>query len=506
MGYYKNLVIEFMELYPDLEEDSPEFDFRFGLHEALHTVSGTNPEPIVTDFFHDIFPDLGKNGIIWCMASVGSNSYNFCYRDVGNALNGIAALTKQDVNLYFSPAVFTGWRKDKNVKCINTIYIDIDDIADMDFSEMGENDIKSYLTTTYNLTPAMLPDWLVASGHGLHLYYLIDTLNLKNSGDSELRARYTDYLITYFHADIACRNKSRVLRFPTSRNVKDMDNIKTTRLFHLNRSNNKDIRRLDRFKCTQAEVSEYINHCNKEQAEKRKQTMIKNGTYKPKTIKPIKTAEKSNIPAPAKITATEVKKQPDKPKTGTHPELKLNLYPMPSTSRYKRVLRDLHNYAARRKGCPKGYRAIFTHIMAVYLKRVSMPENAAVFYMERYLDDEFLEEAKSIVKNVYTSDTRYMYTNERIAALLNFDTLDLKYAFSAYTATQKQDARAKSVNAYDAKRYSESRTDTQAKRKQRYDYIKSHMDTTAAQLAKELDCSVRTVKSIRSAIRKSKEG
>ena len=243
--------------------------------------------------------------------------------------------------------------------------------------------------------------------------------------------------------------------------------------------------------------------------------MIKNGTWKTKAIK-IKVADKRSTPIPIQTTAKTVSAinkskidiQPDSAtsKTGVHPELKINTFPMPTKSRYKRILRDLHNYAARRKGCPKGHRAIYTHITAIFLKRILVPEEAAVERVKQYIDRDFFDEAEEIVRNAYASKTQYMYTNARIAALLDFQEYDIKNSFSAYTVEQKQAARVKSVKSYDAKRYAENRANIQEKRQQRYEYVKSHMDFTAASLAEELGCSIRTIKSVKAVIRQQEKG
>ena len=193
----------------------------FDMFIALKTTDGVKPNPLIAEFFKDVFCELHGGDILWAMASAGGYSYNFSFSTLDEALKGFTALLNYDVNLYYSPAIFKGWRKDKNVSRINVIYIDIDDVEGVDFSEMDEKGIKDYLYCTYHLTSAMFPNWLVSSGHGLHLYYIVNTLDLKNEADSKLRALYTDYLITHFRADIACRNKSRVLRFPLSRNVKN---------------------------------------------------------------------------------------------------------------------------------------------------------------------------------------------------------------------------------------------------------------------------------------------
>ena len=357
-----DFLIEFEEQFPDLEPGTEKYDFIFQLYLARYTKQDTEPDFLIEYFFEDIFGTLKKKECIWAMASVGANSYNFSYSDINEAVRELSILSNENVNLYFSPAVFTGWRKDINVSRIRTIYIDIDDIEGMDFSEMDETEIKSFLLETYHLPEYLLPNWVVSSGHGLHLYYLVDEIDLQTEYGAQQRLKYTDFLIAYFGADIACRNKSRILRFPNSKNVKDMEHIRHTRLFHLNPSINRNIDRLDWFQCSEDEIETYMNECKARRAEKRKQTMIKNGTWKEKkekapkpkkpsrkkksvlTPKPEPAADRKADTAPIGILKKEeIKKEP------SHPELKIKRFQMEGKTRYTRILNDLHNCGQKKR-------------------------------------------------------------------------------------------------------------------------------------------------------------
>lgn len=509
MGLFKTHIMRFMEENPqyeyifdniedDEEPDLERFNFSFEIWNTLQSCKDKEVDKFVRDFMYELFPVIKGNECIWAMASVGALTYNFSFEDIDSAVKGLYALTQKNVNLYFSPAIFCGWRKDKNVRHINTIYIDIDDVEEIDFSIMNQEEIEQYLLDTFHLIPEMLPNWLVTSGHGLHLYYLVETLDLKKPNDSELRIKYTDYLITHFKADIACRNKSRILRFPHSRNVKNIDDIKTTRLFHTNMSEDRAIERLNYFTYSQCEMDTYMEECKARRAEKRRQTMIANGTYRRK---------KTVLKAIKKEAAPKIKKSIIKDShswIASHPELKCSFKPLPSKARYRKIVRDLHNWAARRNGVPKGYRAIFTHILTVYMKRMFISEEETIICASHYLDEDFMEEAKAIIQCIYASNTEYMYRNEYIAELLDFTGEDLKNSFANYTEGQKKEARKKAVDTYDIKRFGAKRAEAQQKKIERYNYIKEHPEQTANELSKILKCSVRTIKYERAKIRQEK--
>lgn len=512
MGYYKKQLMEFMDdgicrefetAFDESGEIKSSIFFAYEVWETLKESDRQTPEPLTKEFLYDIFPKMSGREYIWAMAAVGNDTYNFSFRNVDSALRGFGTLINENINLYFSPAIFTGWRVDKNVSRINTIYIDIDDINGIDFSNMSEADIVNYLVDTFDLPQDLLPNWCVCSGHGLHLYYLVDEMNLKDTTDTEERLKYTDYLITYFKADTSCRNKSRILRFPNSRNVKNMDDIRITRLFHLNQSTDRSIRRLDYFATSENIINNYIAECNAHKAEKRRQTMLANGTiYQKKSSEAPLRAPK---PEPVKSkSAKELPKNTECPSLWIppHPELKVYTSPLPSTARYKKIIRDLHNWAARRRGVPAGYRAIFTHILAVFLKRMNVDEEIAVIRAEEYLDADFMEEAETIIRNVYSTKTKYMYRNERIAELLDFTEEDLKDSFCAYTEKQRKKAHQKAVNEYEYKRFNAKRQAAYEKRQTRYEYIRRHSGDTVASLAKELKCSERTIRYYKAKLKK----
>ncbi len=515
MGKFKELAMSFDENHESIEYGSDKYFFAFDLWDKCRRAQDKTIKRDLKGFFNGIFPTLNDNECIWCMASSPEGvSYNFSYKDREQALRDLSILSDEDVNLYFSPAIFTGWRIDNNVSRINTIYIDIDDVNGMDFSDMGEADIREWLIDTYSLNEAVLPNWIVASGHGLHLYWIVKEIDLKTEECTELRKRYTDYLITYFKADIACRNKSRILRFPTSRNVKDMSNIKTTKLFHLNNSKRRDIKRLDFFKCSDEDIETYTAENIKRRSEKRKATMIKNGTWKERKEKPKEAFKelKTTIKQPSGTINKKVSKGcvPDKnsrvgvsqKENETHIKTVITS-PMSPKTRYLRIIRDLQNYAIRRDTVPKGYRSIFCHILVVYCKKAKYGIKEAEAIILDCIDENFEREALNIVKSVYESKTEYTYTNEKIAELLDFKDFDLKNSYACYTEKQRKERRKQTQSRYDNRRYKTIRQSKAELKQHRRDFIKEHMEMPVKELAKALGCSERTIRYIRADMRKS---
>ena len=514
MGKYKELAISFDESHESIKYGSDKYFFVFSLWDKCRRLQDETIKRDLKGFFNDIFPIVNDNECIWCMASSPDGvSYNFSYKDREQALRDLAVLSDEDINLYFSPSIFTGWRIDNNVSRINTIYIDIDDVDGMDFSEMGEADIRDWLINTYRLNDNVLPNWIVASGHGLHLYWIVKEIDLKTDEGTELRKRYTDYLITYFKADVACRNKSRILRFPTSRNVKDISNIRVTRLFHLNRSKSKDIKRLDFFKCSDEDIENYTAENIKRRSEKRKATMIKNGTWKKRKGK---TDEEAKATKTVKEDSSGMRKKKivkgyipnedsgvgdSRKKSGTIMRDIIKV-PLSPKTRYLRIIRDLQNYSIRRNTVPMGYRSIFCHVMAVYCKKAKFSIRDMEALILDCIDERFEREALDIIKFVYGSKTNYTYTNKRIAELLDFKKFDLENSYACYTEKQREERRKQTQSLYDSKRYKNSRQVKAKVKEYRKQFIEEHTEMTVKEIAKALGCSERTVRYIKADMRK----
>ena len=286
MGKMKDIFMDFEDSYAkndDVWGDS--FIFKLNLYQKI-TLTNTKAPNDLERFFNDVFKNLNEKEKVWIMAERQGLRFNISFSDTKEALNALSSLVNEDVNLYYSPAIYSGWRKDDNVVRLNTLYADIDDLEDIDLSKMSKKDIQMLLTSEYNVPEALLPDWVVISGHGLHLYYLIDSLDMKDEMQVAIRKKYTEALIAYFKADIACRNKSRILRFPTSKNVKHLDDIRQTKLFHLNQGENRDIHRLDSLIPSSKEIDAYISEQQDSITKKRLETMKRNGTDKRKRPKP----------------------------------------------------------------------------------------------------------------------------------------------------------------------------------------------------------------------------
>ena len=523
MGKYNDLIIEFSEeLGLDIDEVIEGIhDFKFEVYKTMKY--GKYKKNLqVEEFFKDIFGILGKRERIWLMASRGEEVYNQYFRSVDKFCEACFQLSEGNYNLYFAPNLFRGYRKDKNVSSCCCLFIDIDGIEGIDFSSITKEELINYLCGTYRVPREYLPNWCVCSGHGLHLYYLIDRLDLKSASDSELRAKYTDWLIYYYQADIACRNKSRILRVPYSKNVKNPSDIKRTRLFKLNESDERSLARMNFFRCDKEEVKHYEAKCKAETEAKRKETMEKNGTSRGrKRVEAIDTElmeikdsstnvngglEEFNqeiIEDSVKVEVIAEKPHSTSFKKGNIQDLVLNYAPMSLTSRYTRMLRDLHNYAALRQGVPVGHRSNFVHIYATFSQKCRFKREKCENEVLQYVEDDFKLEALNVISAVYDSKSDYMYSNERVAEILGFTEYEMSKGFCIY----KKGAEARKISnaRYEEKRHKDVREGNRNWRQDREAFIRAHMnDMSERELAKELCCSKTTVHNIIIKLRNTK--
>lgn len=251
------------------------------------------------EFYDDIFNNLLQNedDKIYTFIARDNSFHNVAFSNLDDFKKFISKIKHYEYNVYYSPAVYSGWREDDNVNAYNCLFVDVDDIQDyenIDFTQFSKVEIIDFLKSQYNLTNEQLPHYVVASGHGLHFYYLTEKLDLCNDDNiSSLRSKYIDSMIYYFSADSSCRNKSRVLRCPDTRNVKHVEDIRTTKLYKLYDTSIKDIHRLDFVLSDEQKIDEYIEQNKQEKVQKRRETLERNkaNATKPQHKKKIQEAK-----------------------------------------------------------------------------------------------------------------------------------------------------------------------------------------------------------------------
>ena len=298
MSATKNLIMTYEEMIGKDLDDFTDKDFlKIETTDILqNTALPCDPQTI--EFFDAIYGSDNRTDLKrWIMVSDHNSQVNYGYTNQSDLIQAISALLPNEYNLFFTPALFFGWRTDAHAHYIRTIFIDIDGIDEY-FPDMDDLQIKQWLIDTYRLPDQLLPNWVVASGHGLHLYYIVDELDLLDPSQSGLRKTYTGYLLTYFHGDIACRNPSHIMRVPGSYNIKRKPYPQTV-LHHLNTDKNYEITRLDYFQTAADAVTAYQKAQQEEINAKRLETRKRNQLSKEEPTEPTDKTEEQPQENPA---------------------------------------------------------------------------------------------------------------------------------------------------------------------------------------------------------------
>lgn len=453
----------------------------------------------ISDFFHDIFADEYIENY-WMMVSDSEGTYNLECRCVQELIENASILSKHKYNVYFAPNAFNGWRVDNNVVSTQTIFIDIDDIKDVEFSDMSAEELETWLIDFYDIPESLLPNWAVCSGHGLHLYYLTEKMDLRQEENRILRRQYTDYLITYFGADKACRNSSRVLRVPKSFNVKHEE--RKTYLHHLNTSKNRELKRLDYFALSQDEIEEYMRKNQEAKNAKRRATREHNKKER-EGQKEVNSKNASSCKSKVKTVIPVVTEYDQQKLQGMMYYTNFN-----KEARYWNIIKDLHNYYMRHQGQIPQRRNLFFFVMAVNLKHV-MSFEAALEFLEKYIDSDNKEETIKTITHIYERKEPYLLKNITIAELLDFTDEDIRLSYCNFSQARIDQAR-KETQKQNNQKLAEKRKDerdTEGYRYFLYINVKENRGNhTVKELADFMGVSESTIKRIRRKIREENLG
>lgn len=491
----------------DFGDPSVQMTFDFWQICRSNAYCDDSTDPVLLNFINHIFPS--SNGRIWSMAifdfdaaqsffpqdfphcfsssysaPFGEFKFNRYFTDPNHFACAMETLSElyPFANIYYSPAMYSGWRLNENAQTINTVFLDIDGIDGVDFMAMTTEDLKVWFCENYDFVGKPFPDFCVSSGHGLHLYYITDTFDLQN--DFLTWCSYIDQLVYFFGADPACRNRSRILRFPGSYNAKHLDDVKKTKIFQLTDVSDINISRLDCFCAGSDLIEQYVVDCNIRRGKKSNETRKRNLELKKSIC----------------IQNDINDMQPDL--TDDFLNIPLDFSPLPEKSRYFRILRDIHNFCARRGGCPAGLRNLFCHIVGSILRAAGCSQDKAYYRVCYYIPKSFHEECRSVLDSVYHGKL-CRYKNLTVAYDLGFEEEDFENAFSCYTKSERKQVKSERNRSY--YRNSENARRVASNRKEEYEIVSSYWDSPISETAELLGCSIRKVKYIRAKIREREQ-
>lgn len=467
--------------------------FDIDVENISNSYNKINLSDLEIEFYNSIYNNFNDDVFYYLMISDHDHYHNFKCKNKYEFFKTVSCFKNKNYNLFFKPAEFIGWCNDDNVLYLNCFFVDIDHIEgyeNYDFTKCSTDEIKQFLKDKYILDNSELPNYCVASGHGLHLYYLIDQLNFNDFDSYGLKTKYLNSMIYFFKSDAACTNISRHLRCACSHNVKNINDIRTTKLYKLNDTNNKDIHRLDFFLNSQSIVDEYIKNNRSETAKKAVETRKKN---------------KSNISIDDNLNTKFSVNKPKKEKKDNiiYENIDFNLSYITLEKdpkwRYKNIVYDLHNYFVRRGGNIFGYRDKFAFINSIYLKKMLLNENDCIEYLKKYFTESFYDELTVIVENVYKHDYKLM-RNTKIASWLDFTEIDINNSYAYYTEEKvKEQIKLNTIKQNQKKA---DKRGFKSNKEFQIDIVKNNPELSRAELANILCCSIRTISNIRSQLKK----
>lgn len=485
MSAMKEILLDYMESKGKYDYNTFTADDFYKI-QTKYLTSTTPVPPLVIEFFNSVIPksDYYKR---WIMLISKNERAHYKHDTIEQFIEGYSKYAPLLRDTFFSPCLYDGWWESVNAHLCKVIFLDIDGITDVNLLTMSTAEISDWLIDTYNIPPHLLPDWCICTGHGIHLYFIVDEMDYTDTEQGNLRDYYTHMLICYFNADVACSNRNHILRLPFSYNCKKEPLL--TQLHKLNNATNTDIKRLDYFYCSPEDTIQY-----------------RSDSYKIRTEKSAMTRElNSNEPK---------EKKPQKPKKNKAPDKISHDFCVPienvkyfddfkRNARYWNIIKDLNNYYVRHNGNIVGCRNAFIHIMATFLKKVGMSLDEAIDFIEPYCTVDFYDEAVTAVTKIYNKDKQYNYNNDKIASLLYFTDIDYAQSYCCYNDSKRLERKREANRRAKDKQFKEARQKRKAKKENICTFIKENPTTPTKDIAIIFDVSTRTIQRIKKQLNES---
>ncbi len=386
-----------------------------------------------------------------------------------------------EMNVFICPNSFNLPKKKKNcVHQTNCLFVDIDD-NEINFNDMTKDEVKNYLNDNYPLTKKVMPAWVTVSGHGLHLYFITETiefydtiLKCVNYDEIDKRTRFEKSLITYFEADVKCLDLPREMRLPFSFNCKNNDRI-PTKLYCYEENQYLFYDEMQIYLQDDEVVKEYFTTQNHLKFSKNKGSSTR--THK----------KENKLQGVVEIDSYLFKNY-----YFTHKLRKTNNSTM-------NTILDLEDYYKARWGF-EGFRNDFYFCYVLRLKQFGFDKyDALLRCYDLNNDNDFAEEIEYIVN--YHYEHNYKITNLKIHEHLKFSQLEINCFRCAYTEERKQIDKKKRLKRLSDKRKQER--NVKSIKETQIDIIKNNPDMTRQELADILGISIRTVSNIKKQLKAS---
>ena len=187
---------------------------------------------LLEEFLWDIYDDLTDNNYLY-IAKINEEKYiqkyyktsKLCPKRNGTKtlLQMFEELIESKENVFFTPNTFSKTKDSGRTQSFcnssRVLYFDIDNVDGID-NIKTKDDVLKFLSKYAFLTNKYYPKYALISGHGIHLYFIIESVDMHSKYENEFKV--TDSGIYKY-----------ILRIPFSYNAKDKDNIIQTKFFKL---------------------------------------------------------------------------------------------------------------------------------------------------------------------------------------------------------------------------------------------------------------------------------
>jgi len=379
----------------------------------------------------------------------------------------------RDYNFFFCPNIYIRTRgnlvnNEKNISASNCYVVDIDEVhMGKPVYNCTEEEIYTYLETTYPFLKECGFSYCLMSGRGLHLYFTLQHTEYlfgakyRNYRRIEHR-KLTGKLIQILGADPACKNLNRVLRVPFSINRKI--NVRT-RFF---------VKEENREKYSKEMLKELVAPFEEEETA---QERVKEKAREPVRKKKEKTAE------------TE---KPKKEYTESETEMIHNRAVLGRKTLFQNRRNDLEKWYKLHRTDMKGRRHHFFLIYSIVLKELGFSEEV----LERkciYMNDRLGEPLPDgeLLKHI-SQKKRYMFRNETIAEWLNFTQAEIASFECNYTEEDMLEHRRERSRYFGELEKEKRLAKQEEKEKKIFELIRDNEELSMSELAKVISCSKAT--------------
>ncbi len=387
----------------------------------------------------------------------------------------------KDCDIYLCPNIFYR-NKDMTsfienyVIASNAYFIDIDELhTKKPVYNMTQDAIKKYLKRNYPLFSEVKPKYILMSGRGLHLYFILKNTEKLAYFEEETKIRkvhkwVTQELISIYGADKLCTNLNRNMRIPYSTNQKLNIN---TRLYKTDDKGNHNL-------------SSILEAVKRQKGELKQDNTAK------------KSSKGANTFAVAKKKRTSVK---SKVNESDNTVCKRKTKSMGFVPMLSRRLEDLEKWFMWHLNDLKGSRDTFFFIYCNNLRGLHYS------YMEIKERAEGLNELlneplpyKELDKIVYGTRKYYWMSNETVADKLQFTFGEQEKLTGVYSREEAE--RRKAIKEEEKAQRKEERLEkNRIKRRERmewfFDFIRQNPDADYKQMAAHFGISLSYSKKLR---------